>query len=168
MAAVPDPATSGGDVSGFDVSEALIPIELEPIVFDYVTGLPADVDDPIPRAEAPSDPDQAIADALVQDLSARLNAALATDDAAGIAATLLPGLLTGRVGDACQQTLDSTIAQADSVAFASDVGPPDTSAERTLYTPTATINYPTGSVAWGAVLLPGPQGRLFMVLPSCV
>lgn len=166
--AVPDPATSGGDVSGLDVTEALNPIDLEAIVFDDLTGLPPDIDDPTPRLDAPADPDRAIADALVADFGNRLNAALAADDIDAVGATLLPGLLSGPNGEMCQTTIDETLAQADSVDIAAGIDPPDTSTQRPFYAAPATINYPTGSVEWLAPLLPGPQGRLYLVLQQCV
>jgi hypothetical protein len=166
--AVPDPATSGGDVSGLDVTEALIPIALEAIVFDDLAALPPDIDDPTPRVEAPADPDRAIADALVTDFSDRLNAALTADDDDAVGATLMPGLLSGPNGVRCQATVDETISQADSVDLAAATGPPDTSTNRPIYAAQATINYPTGSVEWIAPLLPGPQGRLYLVLQQCL
>lgn len=166
--AVPDPATSGGDVSGLDVAGAMPPIDPEAIVFDDVSGLPPDIDDPLPRVDVPADPDRAIADALVADFGVRLNAALAADDIDAVSATLLPGLLSGPNGERCRTTIDETLAQADSVDVVAGAGPPDTSTQRPFYAAPATINYPTGSVEWLAPLLPGPNGRLYLVLQQCL
>ena len=167
-AAVPDPRLSGGDVSGLGVDEPLQAIGQETIAFDGVTALPPDIGDSLPRVDPPADPDTAIAAALVQDFSNRLNAALADDDAEGVAATLLPGLLSGPKGAECRVAIDATIVQADSVDFDADVGPPDTSTQHAFYAPATTINYPTGPAPWVPPLLPGPQGQLFLILPSCV
>ncbi len=167
-AAVPVPESSGGDVSGFGVDEPLTPIPLDPIMFDNVAGLPPDIDDPIPRVQVTGDPDTVITLVLVEEFANRLNTALAAGDVEAVIATVHPGLLSGPKAAECRQAIETTVALADSVEVAASSAPPDVSIGTPIYGATATISYPTGTVAWGPVLTPGPQGRLYLLLPSCV
>ena len=167
-AAVPVPQTSGGDVSGLGVDEPLTPVPLDPIVFDNLAALPPDIDDPIPRVEVTGDPDDLITQVLVGPFADRLNSALAAGDNEAVIAIVHPGLLGGPKGAECRQAIETTIAVADSVEVAASSAPARCPIGTPVYGATATINYPTGSVAWGPVLTPGPPGRLFLLLPSCV
>jgi len=165
---VPDPAKSGGDVSGETVLEPLTSIDLGPVVFDDLTAVPADIEDPQPRVAMTQDPDAYIARVLTEELESRLNTALADGDTEAVAATVHPSVLNGPKAEACRSEVDSTIALADSIEFSTYPGPPDTSALLPAYTATARINYSTGAVDWGPVMAPGPKGRLYLILPSCL
>lgn len=165
--AVPNPETSGGDVSGEGVLEPLIPIDGEPVVFDNLAAVPPDIDTPIVRVDPPADPDAWIAEVLTRELEGRLNAALAEGDVDAVAATVHPALMGGPNAEACRSEVEATIALADTIEFTTYPGPPDTSSPLALYAAVAQIRYPTGAVDWGPLMTPGPQGRFFLVLPSC-
>ncbi|MDE0805342.1 MAG: hypothetical protein OSA99_18740 [Acidimicrobiales bacterium] len=163
----PVPETSGGDVTGLGVDEPLIAIDPGPVMFDRLDALPPDVDTPLPRVEPVDDPMAHVAEVLIRDLEHRLNEALTADDPDAVVATVLPQLLAAPGGDDCRDAMESTLVQADSVELTELPTTPDLSSGVMLYRPVGTVQYPTGEVAWGPIMVPGSDGRLYFVLPSC-
>jgi hypothetical protein len=164
----PDPAESGGDASGASAAEPLLPIDTSsPIVADDASGLPPDIDGTQPRVPVESDPDAQITAALFAEVDARINAALASGDVEQVVALLHPQFATGSTAAACRAEIEASLALADSVLFTSVPAAPDLSGPLPFYVAQATISYPTGDVQWGPVFLPGPKGRLYLVLPAC-
>ncbi|MEM9516278.1 MAG: hypothetical protein AAGA42_15615, partial [Actinomycetota bacterium] len=164
----PDPSESGGDATGASASEPLLAIDTSaPIVVDDPSGLPPDIDGTQPRVPVEADPDAQIAAALFAEVAERINSALASGDVEQVVALLHPQFATGPAEAACRAEIEASLAQANSVTFTVVPLAPDLSGPIPFYVAEATISYPTGDVAWGPVFLPGPTGRLYLVLPAC-
>ena len=124
-----------------------------------------DVETVIPRVEITGSPNAHRARVLVEGFTARMDAALASGSLEAVVDLVHPILLAGPTGDECRRQVEESIALADSIRL----GPPpeqaDVSAGLPVYALTAEIDYPTGTVAWGPQLVPGPRGELFLFLP---
>jgi hypothetical protein len=165
----PSPDSSGGDVSGLSVLEPLTSIEGPAIVFDNVEALPPDIETVVPRVEFTDPPEDHITKVSVQNFLDRMNAALASGDREQVIAMVLPQLLGGPNGDACRTDMQGSIALADSLTLTEIPDGPDVSQGFPFYAVGATIDYPTGSVPYGAFLAPNNvDGRLYLLLPSCL
>lgn len=164
----PDPRESGGDATGSSASEPLLNIDTAaPITVDDPSGSPPEIDGTQPRVPVESDPDAQITAALFAEVGVRINAALASGDVEQVVALLHPQFATGPTAAACRAEIEASLALADSVSFTSVPTAPDLSGPLPFYVGQATISYPTGDVQWGPVFLPGPKGRLYLVLPAC-
>ena len=165
----PDPNEAGGDATGASAAEPLIPIDIsDPVVVQDPSGLPPDVEGTSTRVEVEPAPDAQIAAALTRDAEARINAALSSGDVEQVVQLVHPQFLNGPTEAACRAEVEASLALADSVTITVAPIAPDLSTGFPLYSAVATINYPTGAVEWGPVFLPGPRGRLHLVLPGCI
>ena len=168
IGAVPSPESSGGDVSGEGVEEALLPVSESIVRFDQVDALPPDVQTPIPRVDVVGDPDAHIAEALLRQAEVRFNAALQSGDAEAVIAMVLPELLAGPNGAQCRAEMEATLVLADAIELTTLPAGPDVSSGLPLYPTVGTIQYSTGTVDWGPLFVPGNDGLLYLVLPSCI
>ncbi len=161
---IPNPATSGGDISGSSIDDPLLPISSEAVDFDADAGIPPDVSGTQPRTPIDGDPGEHLTKILLNDFFSRLDAALTAGDRDGVIATVIPTLVAGPNAEACIAQLEASLLQAESVTMVADAPGPDVTNGIPLYTAHAQITYPTGAVEWGPLLVPGPGGRLFQVL----
>jgi len=163
----PDEDDLGGDVTGRGVTEPLSRIPDVSIAFNDLSAL---VDARPPTGERiPSsrDAEATLLAHLTDEFFARLDAALAAGDDDAVVATVLPELLATDAADQCRAELDASLLVADGIRLDRAPSEVDTSLGFVRIIPEATIIYPTGEVAWGPFLTPGPGGRLYQLLASC-
>jgi hypothetical protein len=165
---LPNPDTSGGDVSGLGVDEPLVAVDTTPIASNGVDSLPPHVDGTTARVELTEPEEAHIARVLVEEFEQRADAALATGDPDAALGLLLPGLLTAPNGEACRQTVEATLALADSIDLTNVPTEPIVAGNRAAYQAVANLNYPNGPVEFAPLLAPGPAGRLYLVLGECL
>jgi hypothetical protein len=165
---VPDPATSGGDISGSGVDEPLLAVDGEAIEVADVAALPAQVAGHEPRPEAEDDAEARHTELLLTDLEARLVDAVEAGDEEAILATVLPDVLVGPDGDACRAEALGTLGDAQAVRFTALPTGPDTSSGVAIYFPAAEIDGADGTMLWTPLAAPGSDGRLYVLLPSCL
>ena len=63
--------------------------------------------------------------------------------------------------------METTLVKATSIALTELPTEPDLSTGFATYRSVGTVTYPTGQVEWGPILIPGGDGRLYLILPSC-
>ena len=165
---VPDPADSGGDLLGDRPDGDLFPVEAGPVVLDRVDGLPPDTETVIPRVELVGTPDEHRTSVLIDSFRGRLDAAVAGGDPAAVQELVHPQLLAGANGAECRRQMDESVALATAVRVLAAPSTVDLSTGIASYPLSAEIDYPTGTVAWAPILVPGPRGELYLFLPSCL
>jgi hypothetical protein len=164
---VPDPSDSGGDILGARPDGGLFTIDGTPVVLANLDGLPPDTPTVTPRVEMRGTPDEHRTTVLLDDFRGRLDAAVAADSEAWYE-LIHPQLLAGPNGAACRRQIDESVGLADAVRIIGSPTGADLSSGVASYTLSAEIDYPTGTVPWGPILVPGPKGQLFLLLPSCL
>jgi hypothetical protein len=165
--AVPDPSTSGGDISGAGTDDPLLPVPGDVVDFDADDTIPPDIDGTQPREAFDDDPYEHLTRVLIEEFFARIDGALTSGDRDGVIATVMPQLLAGPNGAQCIAELEALLLQANSVALNSVPAGPDLTNGFALYTAQAQIDYPTGTTPFPPSLAPGPGGRLYQLLTSC-
>jgi hypothetical protein len=150
------------------VDEPLLAVDGAAIEVADVAALPAQVAGHEPRPEAEDDAEARHTELLLTDLEARLVDAVEAGDEEAILATVLPDVLVGPDGDACRAEALGTLGDAQAVRFTALPTGPDTSSGVAIYFPAAEIDGADGTMLWTPLAAPGSDGRLYVLLPSCL
>lgn len=165
---VPDPSTSGGDVSGDDPTSPLTPVDVTaPVDVSIGDDVPADPGPaPQTRLDVDADRQQHLFDVLAERFEAEVVAAVESGDVETLVDLVHPAIL-GQLGrDACRATLEATVALVDTYRVSGPVTVTDIQGLVGVQAPSEYV-YPTGAVPAVDQLLPTFDGRELRWLIAC-